>query len=90
MVARQKTALPIQTLIHVKDEQILQRDAARVYQCRKWLIPALGTAGDDCPRHQSSLIVALDDRGKFFRHERTKNRGIGDLPVWDAQIGAKR
>jgi hypothetical protein len=35
------------------------------------------------------LIIAHDDCCQFFSHEGTESRGIGNLPVWNAQIGAK-
>jgi hypothetical protein len=35
------------------------------------------------------LIVVLNNRNELFGHQRTQNRGIGNLPVWDAKIGTK-
>src|SRR5581483_2145441 len=78
VIGRQHPPLPVQAFVHVKHEQITQRDVSRVHQFRERRIPTLRTTRNNRPRPKLAAVIGLNYCDQLLRHHPAHRRRICD------------
>jgi hypothetical protein len=87
MVARQLSALPVETLVHVKDDNVPQTHLFLIDQSGKGLVPTARSTGNDGPEFPAHFTSGLDLVNKLSRHEVPHIPAVLAEAEWDPALG---